>query len=278
MHRNLYHPFTAFAALCVVAAQAQVPLPYSTGFDNGAQQAGWEQFRTGVISISDWGVGNSGIAPSPPKILHHDYPVGGASTDTVHDWFVSPLLDLAVGGEIALMLNVYSITGANTPVDELKVMLLTGSNDPELATSVVELAELKDHVSSSPDYVSITGITIPETPGGGYIAFAYQATNNWFVISIDDVTISDPDIGFAEPGASASPLLIYPDPVIDRLDIRGFRPNVGTSLTIIDAMGRRVMQAVPVTGGLDVGQLLSGDYTLLLRDGEAVRPGRFVKR
>jgi hypothetical protein len=278
MDRSLRLHLLALSTCSTLALCAQVALPYSTGFDSGAQQAGWQQFRTGSLSNYDWGMGPSGTAPSAPNILYHDYPVGGTSTDTVADWFVSPLLDLTTGAELSIRINVFSITGANTPADQMKVMLLTGSNDPDAATSISLLADLTDSVSSSPDYITVAGIDIPATAGGGYIAFKYRATNNWFTIGLDDVNVTGSGIGMEEAApADLSVLVVFPNPTEEHLHVTGASVT-NTAVPILDATGRVVLNPVMKNGVLDVGPLQPGRYMLLLREGDRIRRGTFVKR
>ena len=41
---------TLCTVLVPLATLAQLPLPYTTGFDNTTQQQGWQEFRTGHLS------------------------------------------------------------------------------------------------------------------------------------------------------------------------------------------------------------------------------------
>ena len=92
-----------------VLAQSE-SLPYTTGFDSGAEQMGWQQFRTGFLSTYDWGYG--GGAFSAPTCLSHDYNVGGNPDDTVVDWFVSPPINFSSPGLVAIKLYT---AGFSTP-------------------------------------------------------------------------------------------------------------------------------------------------------------------
>ena len=77
-------------ATCLVLAQG-VSLPYTSGFDSAIEKAGWQQYRTGFASLSNWTYSN--FQPfSAPTCLSHDYNVGGSQADTVIDWFVVQIL------------------------------------------------------------------------------------------------------------------------------------------------------------------------------------------
>lgn len=210
--------FLTFIALPILT-DAQTPLPYASGFDNGAQQAGWAQYRTGHLSNYDWVITSAGSV-SAPNHLWHDYPVGGAATDTVQDWYVSPPFDFSAGASLTLKVNVYSITGSSLPSDALRIMLLTGSNDPDEA-AVSLLADLTPLVTSSGDFTQIPAVTIPPTAGTSYIAFYYQATQNWFTPGIDDIAITAAPIGIGEHANDALTVSLRSGAPTCTLEVRG---------------------------------------------------------
>lgn len=268
-----------FATL-MTSANAQTPLPYTTGFDNTAQQAGWQEFRTGHLANYSWDIGpGGGTAPSAPNILWHDYPVGGSSTDTVQDWFVSPPFNFAQGGSLAAMkVNVYSIIGSTQPEDELKIFLLTGSANPNSATTITELDDLTDLVSTSSAFIDIPAVTIPPTVGSSYIAFRYQATNNWFTIKIDNIDIAGAPASVSEQSAEGTVLSLYPDPVVDVLNVSLGGELVNAPVVVFDAAGKQVMHATTRNGTFDVSGLNSGTYVLQVNNGTQLRRATFTKR
>jgi hypothetical protein len=210
--------FLVLIILCIHCA-AQTVLPYYTGFDNATQKAGWQQFRKGYTGSYNWTYNNF-IYHSSPTCLYHDYPLGSSGTDTTVDWFVSPLFNFSSGGIIdSLKINVWSITGSNTPVDEISLYLLTGSNNPSVAGSVIPLASLKNMVSSANVYRDTGNFTIPSTTGNCYIGIKYKATNNWFVISIDDIYISGNYSGIDYLNNDNNIDFLYPNPCKDRMSL-----------------------------------------------------------
>lgn len=258
-----------------LVATAQTPLPYSTGFDNAGQQAGWTQYRTGHLSTSDWGYSAIG-SPSAPNHLYHDYPVGGASTDTVRDWYVSPPFDFSTGATLTCKVNVYTITGSTMPSDGLKVMLLTGSANPALAT-VTELYDLLPLVTSTSTYTQLTPIAVPATAGSSRIAFFYQATNNWNTPGIDDVVIAASGVGITEQPTGAVEVNVFPNPGTGpfTLEVRDAR-YVGRSLRLqlYDKRGALVAERnFRDRARLDV-PMAEGTYVYLLRDEQGMELAR----
>jgi hypothetical protein len=216
-------------------------LPYTTGFDNAAQQSGWTQYRTGHISTYDWGI-SGGNSPSAPNHLYHDYPVGGASTDTVRDWYVSPPFDFSAGASMTLKANVYTITGSTLPSDGLKVMLLVGSANPALAT-VSELRDLLPLVTSTQTYTQVAPIAIPPTAGTSRIALYYQATNNWNTPGIDDIAITPVGVGIGEAAVAGGEVGVQPNPSSGPFTIvlRSGAAAGNLLLRIVDARGALVV-------------------------------------
>ena len=243
-----------------LVATAQTPLPYSTGFDNAGQQAGWTQYRTGHLSTSDWGYSGVG-SPSAPNHLYHDYPVGGASTDTVRDWYVSPPFDFSTGATLTCKVNVYTITG---------------SANPALAT-VTELYDLLPLVTSTSTYTQLTPIAVPATAGSSRIAFFYQATNNWNTPGIDDVVIAASGVGITEQPTGAVEVNVFPNPGTGpfTLEVRDAR-YVGRSLRVqlYDKRGALVAERnFRDRARLDV-PMAEGTYVYLLRDEQGMELAR----
>jgi len=230
-----------------------------------AQRNGWQYFRKGYISTSDWSI----ISYNPystPNCLSHDYPVGSSSADTTIDWFVSPGFDFTTGGKIdSLKAKIYSITGSATPVDEIGFYLLNGSSDPSMASSVILLAELKSLVSSMDVWRDTGNIVIPHTSGISYIGIKYRATNNWFVIYLDNIHFSKNPNGINETSAVNDHMILYPNPAFDKMNIsftgNGIRK---VEISFTNALGQNVLtkqidNKINQTG-IDISQLSAGSY------------------
>jgi hypothetical protein len=74
-----------------------------------------------------------------------------------------------------------------------------------------------------------------------------------------------------------SRLSIYPNPVINELRFNTTQSITGSTLRILDVMGREVMQTSFITNNIDVSKLPSGVYTLVIANKEKRITRRFVK-
>ena len=77
-------------------------LPYYANFDDIIVQEGWQQYRTGFISTYSWNYTSDG---SPAICVSHDYNVGGNTTDTVIDWFISPPINFTTTSTMSLKIK-----------------------------------------------------------------------------------------------------------------------------------------------------------------------------
>jgi hypothetical protein len=73
-------------------------------------------------------------------------------------------------------------------------------------------------------------------------------------------------------------LSIYPNPVTNELRFNTTQSITGSTLRIMDVMGREVMQIRVVANYIDVSKLPSGVYTLVVTKDEKRITRRFVKR
>ncbi len=184
--------FAVFALAGVNIAVGQTPTPYYTGFDNSAQQAGWQKFRQGTLHIYQWETGPATGPYSPPYCAWHNYPTGGVGVPVV-DWFVSPMFNFTGGGQIdSIKVNVHSPSAVATLNDSFKIYLLTGSPNPAQATGISLLADFTSLVSISQNYKDTFHIPIPPTGGNCYIGFKYSGTgqSNFFTCRFDNLKIS----------------------------------------------------------------------------------------
>jgi len=268
------------AILVTSTLHTQTPLPYASGFDNAAQQAGWQLFRKGYLSNYPWTIAPF-FAASAPNKLWHDYNVAGEATDTIRDWYVSPGFDLSGGGALSLNVNVFSIMGSTTPSDGLKVMLLTGNSDPALAKSVVEVEDLTGLVTNTDAWTSVGPLAIPATVGTSYIAFMYQATTNWFTPGVDDISITGSGTGMAEPVGAPLGTTVFPVPATGRVTITLSDPasTSGPALiTVLNDVGQVVLER-SFSRSMELnGILVAGMYAYRITDRMSGRVGvgRFV--
>ncbi len=192
----------------VLNAQSQ-SLPYYTGFDSTSQQAGWQEFRLGILSSNKWTYTPSVFSSNPfslPYALYHDYNASG-STDTVEDWFVSPPLKISTSAKLTLKIFP-TIFGT-----QLGIWLGTGTNNPA-SGNFIELGyfDLQYTGQWVDTFVNIT--TITDT---GYIAFKYVGSD-YNSLVIDNVNI-------------------IPDNYPETIDSLKIIPNNPTTLDTVKVIG-----------------------------------------
>ena len=120
--------------LMQIQIKAQVTLPYYSGFDNTTQQYGWVEYRTVSTQFSHWGY-DTYNAYSEPNCIGHDYSPSSGIT-LADNWYVSPGFSISQGGKLDSIR--YKFGGYSTPVagDTIALYILTGSQNPSLATSI----------------------------------------------------------------------------------------------------------------------------------------------
>lgn len=272
--------FTLTFFVCILSitnafAQSK-SLPYNTGFDNTAEQAGWDEMRLGINHTSQWSVG-AGSAVSAPNSVYHDYPVGGTATDTVEDWYISPAINLSgTNNKLEFKTKVYTIF-QKMPVDFFAVYFSNGSKDPNDGDYTL-IMELTDSASSDFNkWLTISNLNLPSNVSNGFIAFRYIATQNWFTINIDDVKITgNSPTGINDPVNANS--LIYPNP------LSGNELNFSADYTnarLYDLNGKQLFNVELSDGKLnyDFNSLQEGIYIISFqnRDGIVKREKLFVQ-
>jgi len=170
-------------------AGAQLVPVYSTGFDNTSQQAGWTQFRKGIVSqFEEWDFDN-GAAFSGPLSLVHYYQVGGS--EVMDDWFVSPAFTIPGGGALDSLRYYFSGFGVPQAGDTVFIYLLNGNPDPDLATSSQILMEFSGaNYQNDNTWRQLGQTLLPAQSGNSYIAFRYRTVNNWLDVRFDNLSIS----------------------------------------------------------------------------------------
>ena len=202
---SLLHTFATFSM------NAQVGLPYNTGFENGSEQTGWVQYKKGTqSSFYEWEYqANQGFANS--IALMHYYPVGGSvATD---DWFVSPAFLIPTGGTLDSLRYSFSGFGVPQAGDTVFVYLLFGDQDPDVANTAIVLYEFAGvNYQNDDTWRLLSSLTLPAQPGGdSYLAFRYKTVSNWLDVRFDNVAINgNSAAGIVETKTEHA--VIYPNP------------------------------------------------------------------
>lgn len=255
--------FGAFSNL-----EAQVAMPYVTGFDNVAQQTGWQQFRKGAENASyQWQFTTSTVFSSPNCLVHF-YPVGGE--DPTDDWYVSPAFNIVAGGSLDSLR--YHFVGFGTPQagDTVAVYLLQGSADPDLATSKSILFQFEgENYQNDQTWRRLNPISLPAQTGNNYLAIRYKTINNWLDVRFDNIGISR--ISLAEVDEMKNEdVRLYPNPVTNgqvKLQFDAAKvPAGGLTMAVYNAAGQQVYTTAVTGSDLVNLPISAGFYTYQLQD------------
>ncbi len=167
-----------------------LPLPYYTGFDSPVEKSGWMQYRKGVQCMAQW---------SDNTALYHGYNVGGAPTDTVIDWYVSPSFYFSKSeNHYYTRISLKIMTdGFSTPFpDNCEIWFGTKDQDP----SVGEFRLIGNLSYVAPQWQWIdTTMNFHFIADSGYIAFRYKTIGpEWMDYTIDSINISQGPVSSVE--------------------------------------------------------------------------------
>lgn len=258
---------------------AQEYLPWSTNFDSAAERDAWTEYRTGSTEFFNWQ-----FQTAPNGYPSHDYPVGNTGTDSTIDWMVSPEIYFHSSSKLALSTNLFVLIGS-APEDHFEVWMSTGSKDP--MDGDYQMILDMTNFGSNGVWSDTSGIVLSDT-GLGYVAFVYEATNNWFTAAFDSVIITpDTPIDTADTANGISLLQsrnegfnLWPNPASDRVSISNTGMEGTVTATIIDARGAIRLEeqwnAASGTLELDLDDLPSGTYIVKLSNADAIRSERLI--
>lgn len=245
---------TSLCCLAVSLAAQPKNLPYTNMFTTSGQRAEFTSVRTGVTTHFDWSFNTT----SDPH-ASHDYPVGGDASDTVSDWLFSPPLKITSGAVLAFKYYVYGITGSATPSDQFSIWYGKGNNNPYNGTYMM-LADLTSRITSAFEHWQDTSFTLPSPSDTGYVVFRYRATNNWFTLGVDSISVIDPGSGIK--AINMSSLHVMPNPCSTSMHISSQAAMESLSVIGIDG---KLLAAYSLNADefqLDIAMLPKGTYFL----------------
>jgi hypothetical protein len=184
-------------------------LPYSATWEATDEQNEWTQYRLTPSTLFDWNFSVGAIS--------HDYPVGNTQADTIRDWMVSPTINFFSTSKLSFQGNVFALIGV-TETDYFGIWFSDGSKDPNDG-DYVEILDLTGSIVG-PNIIDTAGIEIPFTANEGYIAFVYEATNNWFTVAVDSVAIIPDNVPVKViDNYLEEQINIFPNPTSDRFNL-----------------------------------------------------------
>lgn len=280
MNRNLHSLLTSLLVFLTLGLSAQVDLPYYTGFDDASERAGWRIYRTGENALANWAIGTVG-GFSPTSAINHDYaPSTGATL--ADDWYVSPGFLLPEGGTLDSVR--YYFSGFSVPADDdtIGIFLLTGSQDPEAASSITLLADFRgDEYVADATYRLLNEIALAPTPDSAFIAIRYrnaEVSSRWLTVRFDNIAISSQTTA-VDPPLQGLIMSLYPNPANDVVNI--VHADEAGVIVMRDYRGRVIQQMKIATGqtmtSIFVGNLAGGFYCATLLQGGRESSAVFMK-
>lgn len=220
MKKNKLYLFVLLTVLSTML-NAQVTLPYYSGFDNVAEKTGWVEFKKAATTFSHWSYAGFG-AYSPTVCLSHDYSPSTGITLT-DNWYVSPAFNIPNGGKLDSIRHKFSGFSQPQAGDTIALYLLNGSQDPSLATSQKLLFDFRnsEYITDN-KYRAKTNIQLLPSNGLSYLAIRYRNTNcssNWLTCYFDNIAISE-NSSTGLITLSQNIITIYPNPTKENIIIK----------------------------------------------------------
>ncbi|MBL4709135.1 MAG: T9SS type A sorting domain-containing protein [Flavobacteriales bacterium] len=207
---------------------AQMSLPYFSGFENGSQTLGWVEYKKAATTHSHWGINliplpNPSAAFSGQGYIGHDYSPSTGITLT-DNWMVSPSFSIPNGGTLDSIRHKFwgfYVPGAG---DTIGLYLLNGSQDPALATSTQLLFDFRNtNYIADNAYRIKTNIALPAMSGSSYFAVRYRnadCSSNWLTVYFDNIAISgNSPVGLNESIDHSDKITISPNPTSGKIRI-----------------------------------------------------------
>lgn len=228
-------------------------LPYYTGFDSPNERAGWQEYRTGFLSSFNW---------NDNGFLGHDYNVGGNSTDTVIDWYVSPALNITSSARISMKVR----TGGFSIPTPNNCEIWIGTNDPNPVTGNFSLFANVSYMSPQSAWLD-TSFNISTISDSVYFAFKYTTIGaHWMTYSFDTISIGN-FVGLKENRNTS--FSVYPSPVIDEAQIQFNNFMNNGEISIYSVSGQKMIEKKNVNGDnykLNLSNLNNGIYFIVLKN------------
>ncbi|MBP1673195.1 MAG: secreted trypsin-like lysyl endopeptidase, Por secretion system C-terminal sorting domain protein [Bacteroidetes bacterium] len=262
------------------STNAQISLPYYTGFDNVPGQAGWVEIKKGATTFSHWGMANYG-ACSEPNYLNHSYSPSSGITLT-DNWYVSPEFFIPSGGHLDSIRYMFS--GFSTPEadDTIGIYLLQGSEDPGQAVSKILLYDFRgDNYPVDGTFHLLSNLNLQSFSGSSFIAIRYRnsdCSSKWITVGFDNIAISSNSLSVDDHEKGENLIHIYPNPAVNRIQIET-NTNTIKKVELFNLIG----QSLLVTNfydqiQIDLSSYPSGTYFVKIENEGEVITRKLIKQ
>jgi hypothetical protein len=218
--------------------------------------------------LGDSEFGNSfGNGETGNSAISNSYVNGGVGAITPDNWLITPAITLPADGNYTLS---WFATGASNDYGEehYAVYVATGNTVADFtATTPISEETLAGYewVSRSASLADYAGQTV-------YVAFRHYSCTDMYVLGIDDVSIAA--TSGIEDAENASNVAVYPNPVLNMLNIAG--DNI-QKVEVIDINGRTVLSN-DRAGQLDMSNLAEGVYMVRVISADGIHTQKVVKK
>ncbi len=256
-------------------SQTISPLPYFNDFEDSVQNVSWAEFQQGYLN-HHWYFQNSNDQFNTTGCLAaNDYVWDCNATPSIN-WITSPPIDFTGASYLSLSAKV-SVGGSGGAVTQLgidhkiKAFVLVGSNNPDSAMEVIEIANLvglftgNDHGGSS-IWKDTMNIFIPPISGLTFLAFKYTGGND-FHVKIDNINIANNMTATALTEIyKNNDVHIFPNPSVDCIQFDNLPSDKIFNLTIYSSTGALVFLQKRINSEKIPLDLPIGFYTYKLED------------
>ncbi|WP_083988551.1 T9SS-dependent choice-of-anchor J family protein [Chryseobacterium arthrosphaerae] len=262
--RKIYQ-FLMMALLMPLSMSAQ----YLQSFDSDTVPADWTIINGGDSGTWEtWTTYSASTTILPHSGSHY---LGLKYGSSAHDdYAVSPAIVVTAG--VSDKLTFWSKNGGSSLAEVIDIKISTTTPTAAAFTNTLAAAVKPPTVWTQYTYdlTPYVGQTI-------YIAFYSSTTDIWF-IGIDDFEISGSNLSVSDVNKDKHTASVYPNPVQDVLHIKN--KNKISEISIHDLIGKllRKENMNSENGTVNVSGLSPGNYLLQVKDREAVRSYKIIKK
>jgi hypothetical protein len=193
--KELLNLIVFFLFLSTIVNSQGLELPFQSRFDSSKEREFWKEYRTGKKHQNNWTFSTS-LASSKPFCLFHDYPNTVTKLDTIHDWLVSPPLNLSKETVFKFQLILFCAGGKPDFMDYFGIWVGKKNSNPKFG-EYREIANLSRFAQNNSKWNDVNFL-VPPLGDSIYIAFVYKCTNNWLTVNIDNFEIITRDFELKE--------------------------------------------------------------------------------
>jgi hypothetical protein len=269
--------FVAFLITLKISSVAQPvsQLPYFNDFEDTLQNASWLEFQQGELN-HHWAFINSNDIYNSTRCLASNGYWWDCNPPAVINWITSTPIDFTSGCCMSLSAKI-SENGSLGEITQLgyghqiKAFVLVGSDNPDSACMIFEIANLTDLFSGN-DYGGSSiwkdtcNIFIPPTQGPTYLSFKYTGGNP-FHVKIDNLNISkDMTVTALQEEFENNAIHIFPNPSIGTIQFSNLPDGKFFSFIIYSLSGEQVFLQKRINSEKIRTGLPLGLYTYALKD------------